>query len=97
MLAAYLEHVDKIGGKSQAQRDGMRFDIEIAHEHQLVVGVFPDELPPVDVDQLAVQRRAIRVNHIWIGQIDGQQRIVLSGIGAQEQRPVTVHAQLQLR
>jgi len=75
----------------------MWFEIEIAHQHQLVVGVFPDELPPVDVDALAMQRAAIQVGHVGIGEIDGQQRIVLSGIGAQEQRPFTVHAQLQLR
>src|SRR5256885_7391522 len=75
----------------------MWFDIEIAHEHQLVVGVFPDELPPVDVDALAMQRAAIQVGHVGIGEIDGQQRVVLARIGAEQQRPVVIEIKLQLR
>ena len=97
LLPAHLEYVGEIGGKLQANRDDMRLQIEIPHQQQFIVGVPPDELPPVDIDQLAMQHLAIPVHRVGIGKIDGQQRIVLAGIGAEQQRLVAVEAQLQLR
>ena len=44
-----------------------------------------------------MQRAAIQVGHVGIGEIDGQQRVVLARIGAEQQRPIAIEVKLQLR
>ena len=92
-----IEDIGEIRAETHAQRHLMPAQVEIADLQQLVIGRAPDELAPIEIDQLAMQLAAIGGNCIGIGQIDRQHRAVLGRVRAQQQRAVAVEAQFELR
>ena len=74
----------------------MRARVEVAHRQALVGTTGPDELRPDDVDRVLRQLQAARrIEEVGIGQIGGQNRVVVLNDRAEQQRPAVIDQQLQ--
>ena len=95
--AAHLEQVGEIGGEIDGQPAGPGIDVEIMDGDALVAGALPEEFRPPDMQGFARQHDGAVLVDIGIGEIHGQDDIVVLHRAGQKQRPLAVDQKLDTR
>ena len=94
-VAADLEEIGEVHLEQQGEANVMRARVEIAHREALVGTTRPDELRPDDVDRVLRQiEPAGGIEEVGVGQIGGQERVVVRHDRAEQQRPAVIDQQL---
>ena len=94
-LATHLEQIGKIIVEQQRQVEARRPVAVILQRDALVGRAAPKENRAHDVQRVLLQRQPAVAVHVGIGEIDGQRRIVVAQIGAEQQRLDFVEHHLQ--
>ena len=95
-LPPHLEEVGKIGSKPDPEPHIMGSVIEVVNEEPLVTRVLPNIFEPVHMDQFGSQGDPIARDQFGVRQVDGQHRVVLLHIRAEQEERRTIQPQLEL-
>ena len=95
--AADLEDVREIRVEVERQGRRDRLRLIIADVQVLVTDPAPEELGAGDVQRAARDRHAAVGRHVRIGQVDGEDGVVLADGRAEEHRPLAAEAEHQAR
>ena len=85
-LAAHLEQIGKIIVEQQRQIETRRQVAVILQADALIGGAAPQEDRAYDVQHVLLQHEPAVAIDVGIGEVDGQRRIVVAQIGAEQQR-----------
>ena len=94
-LATHLEQIGEIIVEQQRQVEARRPVAVILQRDALVGRAAPQENRTHDVQRVLLQRQPAVAVHVGIGEIDGQRRIIVAQIGAEQQRLDFVEHHLQ--
>src|SRR5688572_21487931 len=94
--AADLEQVAKIGAEQEIDAKAAGAAIVVANAEALVADALPQEFGALEKDRVARQLAAVQFD-VGIGEVDGESRLVLVDYRAQEERPLAVQPELQMR
>jgi len=84
-LAAHLEQIGEIIVEQQRQVETRRPVAVILQRYPLVSRAAPQENRAHDVQRILLQHQSAIAVHVGIGEVDGQRRIVVAQIGAEQQ------------
>ena len=94
-LAAHLEQIGEIIVEQQRQVEA-RLPVAVILQSDALIGrAAPQENRAHDVQRILLQRQPAVAVHVGIGEVDGQRRIVVAQIGAEQQRLDFVEHHLQ--
>ena len=94
-LAAHLEQIGEIIVEQQRQIEARRPVAVILQADALIGGAAPQEDRAHDVQRVLLQHQPAVAVDVGIGEIDGQRRIVVAQIGAEQQRLDVVEHHLE--
>ena len=94
-FAAHLEQIGEVIVKQQRQVEARLMIAVILQSDALIGRTAPQENRPHDVQRILLQRQPAVAVHVGIGEVDGQRRIVVAQIGAEQQRLDVVEHHLQ--
>ncbi len=94
--AAHLEDVGEVGTERHHQLKSRGAQAEVADRDALVAGAVPQHLGPRDVHGAVAQRLAAQ-DHVGVGEVDREPRVVAFRSGPEQQRPLLADAQHQAR
>ena len=94
-FAAHLEQIGEIIVEQQCQVEARRQVAVILQGDALVGRTAPQENRAHDVQRVLLQHQPAVAVHVGIGEVDGQRRIVVAQIGAEQQRLDFVEHHLQ--
>ena len=97
LLAAHLEQIGEIIVEQQRQVEARGRLAVILQADALIGGAAPQEDRAHDVQHVLLQHDAAVAVDVGIGEIDGQRRIVVAQIGAEQQRLHVVQHQFEPR
>ncbi len=86
MRAAYLEQIGEIGAEADLQREALVAVGEVAHGETLVARAIPQEFRAANVDQVVLEIDAVLVQR-GIGEVAGEQGVVVARAGAEQDWP----------
>ena len=95
--AANLEQVAKIGAEQEIDAQAAAAAIVVANAEALVADALPQEFGALEKDGVARELAASVQLDVGVGEIDGESRLVLVDDRAQEERPLAVQPELQMR
>ena len=94
---ADFEQVGEVVAEADGEREADGTVAEIAQRQPLIRGVAPEIGRALDVQQVLVQDDVSVDVVVGIGEIDGEQRVVVTQVRAEKQQRLPVHQQLELR
>ena len=96
--AADLEDVGEVGGEGDGEAEAVGLRVVVADRQPLEGAGVPEEAGAVDVDEvLCDQPLALGAGNLGIREVADEHRVVVADGGAEEQRPVTVHREVEVR
>ena len=96
LVAAHLEQIGEVGLELPGEADRVAAMVEVTHGQAFIDPRLPNELRAHDMDRVLRQTQAPgRIEKVGIGQVGGQERVVVLDDRAEQQRPTAVDQKLQ--
>ena len=95
LFAAHLEQIGKVVVEQQRQGEARGVLAVVLHADALIGRAAPQKDRAHDVQHVLLQHDPAIAVHIGVGEIDGQRRIVVAQIGAEQQRLHVVQHQFE--
>ena len=96
--AAHLEDVGEVGGEGDREGEAAGLGVVVADRHPLEGAGVPEEAGAADVDEIpGDQPNSVGVGDLGVGEVADEHRVVVADGGAEQQRPVAVHRQVEVR